>query len=88
MSFLLIYFCKKFIKFHTLFRRYSLRSSVNPPKPHDVKKFMANLVLAGLFRGNRPSNDTANVESRSLSFSFDRDILSASSCKLCLKILI
>jgi len=35
--------------------KWSLRSSVSPPKPIYVKKLMANLVFRGSSRGNRPS---------------------------------
>jgi len=35
--------------------KWSLKSSVRPPKPIDVKKLMANLVFLGSSRGKSPS---------------------------------
>lgn len=63
----------------TWVRKNSRRSSVRPPRPHDVKKLMANLVLRGLSLGKRPSKAAANVGSRSLSFNLARLMNSASS---------
>lgn len=39
----------------------SRSSSVNPPRPMDVKKLIANLVFFGLSRGNSPENAPCSV---------------------------
>ncbi len=57
----------------------SLKSSVSPPKPIDVKKLMANLVFCGLSRGKSPSKASCNVVSLILRLSFTKPIDSANT---------
>jgi len=68
--------------------RCSLKSSVNPPKPIDVKKFIENLVLAGSSLGKSPSNASARVTSRIRSIILTIPIYSANSwSKILIRIL-
>ena len=55
-----------------VFFRCSRSSSVNPPRPMEVKKLMANRVLRGLSLGNRPSKNGWRVSSFNLAFSLGR----------------
>ena len=52
-----------------MFFRYSLRFSVMPPRPMEVKKLIANLVFFGLSLGKMDSSDSCIVGSWSLSLS-------------------
>ena len=64
-----------------VFFRCSRSSSVNPPRPMEVKKLMANRVLRGLSLGNRPSKNGWRVSSFNLAFSLGRPMYSHSSWK-------
>lgn len=55
-------FCCCIIKL-SIFFRYSLKVSVVPPKPIDVKKLTANLVFFGLSLGKMESKDSCIVGS-------------------------
>ena len=46
-----------------MFFRYSLRLSVIPPRPMEVKKLIANLVFFGLSLGKMDSSDSCIVGS-------------------------
>ena len=46
-----------------MFFRYSLRFSVMPPRPMEVKKLIANLVFFGLSLGKMDSSDSCIVGS-------------------------
>jgi hypothetical protein len=60
-------------------RKCSRKSSVNPPRPMEVKKLMANRVFLGLSLGNRPSKSCCMVGSRRRVLSFARPKNSAIS---------
>ena len=75
-------FCRCMMRLGMFFR-YSLRFSVMPPRPMDVKKLIANLVFFGLSLGNIDSSDSCIVGSWSLSLSSLIPKCSDNSCKKC-----
>lgn len=75
-------FCCCMMRFGMFFR-YSLRFSVMPPRPMDVKKLIANLVFFGLSLGKIDSSDSCIVGSWSLSLSSLIPKCSDNSCNQC-----